>query len=261
MQATGGDGIDPFKENLDGSLKTVELGYEVAEVGPTSNFVGNHMTQGAIDMVQALLQVKHTRHSQENEQPRPLLLSDTSENNSNQEARVQSDIMVVPRAPGKEINRDNSHKTLRVVEWRDNMSGDEDTAVVLLERPYAENVHSCTMHLTTSFTATSVNIEYRMVGKDGKIMKKYTYSVDDCDLVPDQCCCYLGSGTLEEMKASPNLAGADIQVSHSDESTVICLVLAGGNQKQLQQLQHGAVSESDTHLSSLKSFIRRSRRS
>lgn len=33
-----------------------ELGYERVKVGPTSNFVGNHMTQGAIDLVQAHLE-------------------------------------------------------------------------------------------------------------------------------------------------------------------------------------------------------------
>lgn len=33
-----------------------ELGYERVKTGPTSNFVGNHMTQGAIDLVQAQLE-------------------------------------------------------------------------------------------------------------------------------------------------------------------------------------------------------------
>ena len=34
----------------------LELGFvHAVEVGPTSNFVGNHMTQGAIDLVQAEL--------------------------------------------------------------------------------------------------------------------------------------------------------------------------------------------------------------
>jgi hypothetical protein len=33
----------------------LELGYQRVELGPTSNFVGNHMTQGAIDLVQAEL--------------------------------------------------------------------------------------------------------------------------------------------------------------------------------------------------------------
>lgn len=33
-----------------------ELGYERVKIGPTTNFVGNHMTQGAIDLVQAQLE-------------------------------------------------------------------------------------------------------------------------------------------------------------------------------------------------------------
>lgn len=33
-----------------------ELGFEKADLGPTTNFVGNHMTQGAIDLVQAELE-------------------------------------------------------------------------------------------------------------------------------------------------------------------------------------------------------------
>ena len=33
-----------------------ELGFEKADTGPTTNFVGNHMTQGAIDLVQAELE-------------------------------------------------------------------------------------------------------------------------------------------------------------------------------------------------------------
>ena len=33
----------------------VEPGYERVDIGPTTNFVGNHMTQGAIDLVQAEL--------------------------------------------------------------------------------------------------------------------------------------------------------------------------------------------------------------
>lgn len=37
----------------------MELGYERVKVGPTSNFVGNHMTQGAIDLVQAQLDLCH----------------------------------------------------------------------------------------------------------------------------------------------------------------------------------------------------------
>jgi hypothetical protein len=38
------------------SVVQLELGFiHAVEIGPTSNFVGNHMTQGAIDLVQAEL--------------------------------------------------------------------------------------------------------------------------------------------------------------------------------------------------------------
>ncbi|DBB16352.1 TPA: hypothetical protein ACH3X3_014649 [Trebouxia sp. C0006] len=37
------------------TLQTIEPGYEKPKSGPTTNFVGNHMTQGAIDLVQAEL--------------------------------------------------------------------------------------------------------------------------------------------------------------------------------------------------------------
>jgi hypothetical protein len=39
----------------DGRPKKPELGYEQPQTGPTTNFVGNHMTQGAIDLVQLQL--------------------------------------------------------------------------------------------------------------------------------------------------------------------------------------------------------------
>ena len=45
------DGADAMVENA----KEVELGYEKPVGGLTTNFVGNHMTQGAIDLVQAEL--------------------------------------------------------------------------------------------------------------------------------------------------------------------------------------------------------------
>lgn len=40
----------------------MELGYERLERGPTTNFVGNHMTQGAIDLVQAELERPSADH-------------------------------------------------------------------------------------------------------------------------------------------------------------------------------------------------------
>jgi len=49
------EGYDALLERPDGSLKDVQPGYERPLTGPTTNFVGNHMTQGAIDLVQSEL--------------------------------------------------------------------------------------------------------------------------------------------------------------------------------------------------------------
>lgn len=49
-------------QHPDGRDKGLDAGYERPQCGPTTNFVGNHMTQGAIDMVQ--MQLKHTRDPQ-----------------------------------------------------------------------------------------------------------------------------------------------------------------------------------------------------
>ena len=45
-------GYDALEQNPDGSALTVAPGYEKPDSGATTNFVGNHMTQGAIDLVQ-----------------------------------------------------------------------------------------------------------------------------------------------------------------------------------------------------------------
>ena len=47
-RSTGPDarrGYDALEEMKDGSKVEPELGYEKPQIGPTSNFVGNHMTQ------------------------------------------------------------------------------------------------------------------------------------------------------------------------------------------------------------------------
>ncbi|CAK0784952.1 hypothetical protein CVIRNUC_008157 [Coccomyxa viridis] len=49
-------GYDALKERPDGKYLKVLPGYERPQCGPTTNFVGNHMTQGAIDLVQMELQ-------------------------------------------------------------------------------------------------------------------------------------------------------------------------------------------------------------
>lgn len=45
-------GYDALEQRPDGSIIAVEAGYEKPATGATTNFVGNHMTQGAIDLVQ-----------------------------------------------------------------------------------------------------------------------------------------------------------------------------------------------------------------
>ena len=54
-QADCATGYDALLQHPDGRDKEVVPGYERLHMGPTTNFVGNHMTQGAIDMVQMQL--------------------------------------------------------------------------------------------------------------------------------------------------------------------------------------------------------------
>ena len=48
-------GYDALEENPDGTALVIEPGYEKPPTGATTNFVGNHMTQGAIDLAQDAL--------------------------------------------------------------------------------------------------------------------------------------------------------------------------------------------------------------
>lgn len=54
-QADCTTGYDALLQHPDGRDKEVVPGYERPHMGPTTNFVGNHMTQGAIEMVQMQL--------------------------------------------------------------------------------------------------------------------------------------------------------------------------------------------------------------
>ena len=48
-------GYDALEEKPDGTALVIEPGYEKPPTGATTNFVGNHMTQGAIDLAQDAL--------------------------------------------------------------------------------------------------------------------------------------------------------------------------------------------------------------
>ena len=58
-------GYDALEQLADGSARERELGFERPASGPTTNFVGNHMTQGAIDLVQAQLARRDPRQEEE----------------------------------------------------------------------------------------------------------------------------------------------------------------------------------------------------
>ncbi|KAA6424798.1 MAG: hypothetical protein FRX49_04972 [Trebouxia sp. A1-2] len=89
-----------FARKTEVTLQTIEPGYEKPKSGPTTNFVGNHMTQGAIDLVQAELSPP-ADHSL-------LLLKDTP--------YQQPDLIAIechgPIAP--------EHKTISKYTWWDN---------------------------------------------------------------------------------------------------------------------------------------------
>jgi len=57
-------GYDALEQRPDGSARECDLGFEKPASGPTTNFVGNHMTQGAIDLVQAQLARRDPRQEE-----------------------------------------------------------------------------------------------------------------------------------------------------------------------------------------------------
>ena len=77
-------GYDALLQTPDGQMKAVQPGYEQPQAGPTTNFVGNHMTQGAVDLVQMQLQRREPMQlllecSDDSQHlAAPLLLTDTS---------------------------------------------------------------------------------------------------------------------------------------------------------------------------------------
>ena len=246
----------------------MELGYEEAEVGPTSNFVGNHMTQGAIDMVQALLTMK-TNPSKDTDTttsgPRLLKHGEVVQGHACKDMPSQP-LDIVTMGDGllesKSNHQDGIYRSLDIVEW----DQDDDAVGSIFQRPYSEDV-SVSMSLSTSFTDTKVTVSYLITTKDGTTIREYRKEIDPLHshIDPTKSACHLGGGTIDEMRASPNLLGQSIPVSHSHPSTMICLVLQksepGCEWKALEQesslrLPH----DSRNDLKDLKSFIRSNRK-
>lgn len=269
MQSNGSTGIDPLKQNLDGSEKQMDLGLEVVEIGPTTNFVGNQMTQGAVDMVEALLQFRRKdsekSHAESEEGPR--LLSGPWE--VKEVAAQAREINSVLPLPEKVDESCKMYKNLRIVEWKNGVDKD----IVLLERPYAEDV-SCSMSLSTSFDQSSVSIDFLITAKKSGLMsKRYRREIKDLPykVDVDRCRCLLGSGTLEELMGSTclDVANKHVPISHSDDSTIICIVIQKDPSETINQensakpavaMEMSSSVGQSQHLANLKSFIRRTRK-
>lgn len=55
IQAEGTTGYDALLQTADGRPMEVEIGYERPASGPTTNFVGNHMTQVDVPELSAVI--------------------------------------------------------------------------------------------------------------------------------------------------------------------------------------------------------------
>lgn len=236
------------------------LGHEVAEVGPTSNFVGNHMTQGAIDMVQALLQMRVKEKIVNVKTPQRIEHGDC--NPCAPSPCIQDSCIAAA------TSQNGAEKSLCIVKW-DDIS--EKETVILLERPYAEDA-TCSMNLSTMFDTDSVEVQFCITSKTNKILKRYRRKIEKLPftIAMDRCGCFLGSGTIEEMRASENIANTSIEIQHSDPSTMICILLykdthcTKGFTKEADVRSDNAttsLSEAQSHLKALKSLIRKSRSS
>jgi hypothetical protein len=246
----------------------VELGYEEAECGPTSNFVGNHMTQGAIDLVQAELKRKPNSYPQ---------ISFAPERISN------PDEVLPPRLPAPETKSTEKSpcpgeaqggcaKQLRQVDW----SEDEKYVTILLERPFTEDLSTATS-LRADLSESSIKVQYHIKKKrhaSEELVHLFHVPKLYANIDVENCGLYLGSGSLEEIKSSSNIlkSGPTCTVSHSDPSTLICLVLAktspGRLWTQLKSIKEGSslkiverIEQQQPDLDRLKSFVRHQLRS
>lgn len=266
-KANAKKGIDPFKEHLDGSKKVVELGYEEAECGPTSNFVGNHMTQGAIDLVQAELKRKPNSYPH---------ISFAPERISNPDEVLPARLPAPEtKSTGKPLctaeTQGGCAKPLRQVDWCE----DENYLILLLQRPFTEDLSTVTS-LRADLSESSIEVQYHIKKKKHESKDlEYRFHVPKlhANINTEECGLYLGSGSLEEIQSSTNILklGPTCTVSHSDPSTLICLVLAkispGKLWKQVKPVENAnqniveRIEHQYPDLDGLKSFVRHQLRS
>ena len=104
-------GYDALAQRPDGTVIAVEPGYERPAIGPTTNFVGNHMTQGAIDLAQGEL----TRADPDADRRRERL--DFARGTTREPPQLLSKMTV--RIDDEHANRHRSSRPVERYAWRD----------------------------------------------------------------------------------------------------------------------------------------------
>ena len=104
-------GYDALAQRPDGTVIAVEPGYERPAIGPTTNFVGNHMTQGAIDLAQGEL----TRADPDADRRRERL--DFARGTTREPPQLLSKTTV--RIDDEHANRHRSPRPVERYAWRD----------------------------------------------------------------------------------------------------------------------------------------------
>ena len=287
-QAGGSQGIDVFKQNLDGSEKQVELGFERVELGPTTNFVGNAMTTGAEDMVKALLQFQRRTPDMDNENENsegPRLLKGPEELEAARASAeaVAAQVNTICATQAANSTLPSKHQ-LRVLGY---MEGANGTDVIMLERPHTDDP-SCQMTMKTWIKPTHAEVEFdiEVPNKDKSseptVLKRYYRKIDGLGykINVDESTCTLAGGDAHEIMCRALDPHQDIKnrvvwVNHGCGSTVICFNLVQVprsddsmfptiSKKLIQPLGSLNLSvpeeRTETDLSALKSYIRRARK-
>ena len=224
------------------------------------------MTQGAIDLVQAELLCNRL---QQLERDRPKRI-DADANASSCEGKEVPDLGIPLAGTLSNKQPEGATRRLRMVDW----TQDSNEVKILMERPFVEDVSTRT-RLDVEIKDTSLRVLYSIHApkqreKEPTVSYELKMEYLNSSIVPQDSGCYLGSGTIDEITSSVNLACGSCDVKHSDPSTVICLVLRKKEPGVAwQSLEHISQKSSATVVSlgaqgpdlvALRSFIRKTRK-
>ena len=227
----------------------MQLGYHHVETGPTSNFVGNHMTQGAIDLVQAELGHK----------PAGKLLG------APPLARRQAP----PRLAGAVVAAPVPQLPLQ--EWRD------EGAVICLVLQLPESALQGGAGVSTSaeFSAAARSLHVAVTQASPSSKKSHAYSLPALwsEIFPEQSCCrleiHVASGAEQEPGRPCVGTGPSITLSTSCPVDTIVLTLAKKDPNSVweklvadQLVLPGGLPGGDKHpdLAALKRAVRQHRK-